>query len=299
MEVEAWRPSLGAWPIGPGHGFRLWAPKARSVEVVVERNGTELLTRALARSPDGTFAGFVEGVRGGRPLSLPHGRRGAVPRPGLAVPARGRPRPVGGGGPGPVSLVGRGLEGPRPEELVIYELHVGTFSPEGTFAGVAERLEYAARPGRDGDRADAGGRLRRATGAGATTASTCSPRRAATARPTTSGGWWTRPTGSGLGVILDVVYNHFGPVGNYAYAFSDQYLSDRESAWAACVNLDGEGSERVREFFIENALHWLHEYHIDGLRLDATHALHDESRPTSSKCWPRGCTRSSPAGGCR
>ncbi len=76
-----------------------------------------------------------------------------------------------------------------------------------------------------------------------------------------------------------MVYNHFGPVGNYALEFSPHFISKRCSAWAACVNLDGEGSDMVNEFFIENALHWVHEYHIDGLRLDATHALHDDKPP--------------------
>ncbi len=82
----------------------------------------------------------------------------------------------------------------------------------------------------------------------------------------------------GLAVFLDVVYNHLGPDGAYAYAFSPYYFTDRHSSpWGAGVNLDGPHAERVREFFIENALHWTHEYHIDGLRLDATHAMTDES----------------------
>jgi len=84
--------------------------------------------------------------------------------------------------------------------------------------------------------------------------------------------------GLGLAVLLDVVYNHFGPDGAYASLFSPLYLSTQHrSPWGAAVNLDGEGAEHVREFFIENALHWLHEYHFDGLRLDATHGLIDDS----------------------
>jgi maltooligosyltrehalose trehalohydrolase len=77
---------------------------------------------------------------------------------------------------------------------------------------------------------------------------------------------------------MDAVYNHFGPSGNYTGAFSPHYLSDRhKNPWGDCVNLDGTGSAMVREFFIENAMHWVHEYHVDGLRLDATHALIDDS----------------------
>lgn len=80
----------------------------------------------------------------------------------------------------------------------------------------------------------------------------------------------------GLAVFLDVVYNHFGPAGNYTGEFSHQYISEKQSGWGCCMNLDGEGGEHVAEFFIQNALHWLREYHLDGLRLDATHALHDD-----------------------
>src|SRR4051812_36132647 len=81
----------------------------------------------------------------------------------------------------------------------------------------------------------------------------------------------------GLAVILDVVYNHLGPDGAYLSVFSPEFFTDRyATGWGAAVNLDGPGSEQVRAFFVENALHWIHEYHVDGLRLDATHALMDQ-----------------------
>ena len=84
----------------------------------------------------------------------------------------------------------------------------------------------------------------------------------------------------GLGVFLDVVYNHFGPDGAYLGLFSPFYFSRRhETPWGAALNLDGEHGAMVRAFFIENALHWTHEYHFDGLRLDATHALIDDGEP--------------------
>src|SRR5262249_46579033 len=81
----------------------------------------------------------------------------------------------------------------------------------------------------------------------------------------------------GIGVILDVVYNHFGPDGAYHGAFSRAFFSRlHKTPWGAAMNLDGPKSEMVREFFFQNARHWLHEYHFDGLRLDATHALIDD-----------------------
>src|SRR5581483_2657168 len=82
----------------------------------------------------------------------------------------------------------------------------------------------------------------------------------------------------GLAVILDVVYNHLGPDGAYLSQFSPRYFNERHhTPWGAAVNLDGDDNAHVREFLTQNALHWIHEFHIDGLRLDATHELIDES----------------------
>jgi malto-oligosyltrehalose trehalohydrolase len=84
----------------------------------------------------------------------------------------------------------------------------------------------------------------------------------------------------GLAVILDVVYNHFGPEGNYLHLYAPQFFDPHhQTPWGAAINFDGEGSRTVRDFFIHNARYWLEEYHIDGLRLDAVHAIHDESKP--------------------
>jgi maltooligosyltrehalose trehalohydrolase len=162
-------------------------------------------------------------------------------------------------------------------DLVIYELHLGTFSQSGTFAGAMARLPalrdlgvtaielmpVAAFPGKrnwgyDGVDLFAPARcyglpddLRRLVDAAHR---------------------------HGLAVLLDVVYNHLGPDGAYLQQFSPYYFTHRHhSPWGAGVNLDGEQSHYVREFFIENALHWIHEYHLDGVRLDATHAIQDDS----------------------
>ena len=84
----------------------------------------------------------------------------------------------------------------------------------------------------------------------------------------------------GLMVLLDVVYNHFGPEGNYLHAYAPQFFNRRhQTPWGAAINFDGDGSRAVRDFFIHNALYWLEEFHFDGLRLDAVHAIADDSRP--------------------
>ncbi|ARO89076.1 malto-oligosyltrehalose trehalohydrolase [Nitrosospira lacus] len=163
------------------------------------------------------------------------------------------------------------------EEAVIYELHIGTFSPGGTFAGVMERLDHLAELG--------------------VTALELMP--VADFPGTRNWGYdgvlpyapdsrYGRPEdlkaliqaahAKGLMVLLDVVYNHFGPEGNYLHVYAKEFFTERHhTPWGAAINFDGAHSRYVREFFIHNALYWLHEYHFDGLRLDAVHAIVDDS----------------------
>src|SRR5205814_9307447 len=151
--------------------------------------------------------------------------------------------------------------------------------PEGTFAGVAARLEHLARLG--------------------VTAVELMP---VAAFPGTRGWGYDgvlpyAPQGSygtpqelkaliasahrhGLAMLLDVVYNHFGPEGNYLHWYAPQFFTERHvTPWGPAINFDGPDSATVREFFIHNALYWLQEYHFDGLRLDAVHAISDDSEP--------------------
>lgn len=271
---RAFSPSLGAWPVGDGTRFRVWAPKARSIEVVVERPGAEPLAAPLEKVPDGHHSGFVTGVAAGDRYRYRIDGRDAFPDPAS------RYQPEGVHGPSEVVDPGRfgwsdaAWRGVAPEDLVVYELHVGTFSPEGTYDGVRDRLEslrdlgvtaIELMPLADfpGDR-----------NWGYDGVTLFAPSRSY-GTPDDLRRLVDEAHRLGLAVLLDVVYNHFGPAGNYTGQFSDRYTSDREGVWGTCMNLDGEGSEHVAAFFIENALYWLHEYHIDGLRLDATHALPD------------------------
>jgi maltooligosyltrehalose trehalohydrolase len=161
-------------------------------------------------------------------------------------------------------------------ELVLYELHVGTFTPVGTFAAAADRLADLARLGITAVQllpvADFPGRRNW----GYDGVALFAPARCY-GTPDDLRQLVDRAHGLGLAVHLDVVYNHFGPDGNYLGRFSPFYLSQQHrTPWGPAVNLDGPHSAMVREFFIENALHWIHEYHLDGLRLDATHSMVDE-----------------------
>jgi len=162
-------------------------------------------------------------------------------------------------------------------ETIFYELHIGTFSPEGTFAGVSKRLPYLKDLGITTLEimpvADFPGQRNW----GYDGVSLFAP-----ARCYGSPDELRRLVDSAhqldLSIFLDVVYNHLGPDGNYLGIYSPYYFTDRhKSPWGAGVNLDGPFNRHVRESFIENALHWINEYHFDGLRLDATHAIVDES----------------------
>ncbi len=162
-------------------------------------------------------------------------------------------------------------------EAVVYELHVGAFSPEGTFAGVRKRLDYlvelgvtaielmpvAASPGARGWGYD---------GVLPFAPDSCY------GRPEELKALVQAAHAKGLMMLLDVVYNHFGPEGNYLHLYAKMFFNERHhTPWGTAINFDGPGSGTVREFFIHNALYWLEEYHFDGLRLDAVQAIFDDS----------------------
>ncbi len=165
---------------------------------------------------------------------------------------------------------------PPLERTVFYELHVGTFTPEGTFRGAIGRLPYVKELGVTAIELMPVADFPGARNWGYDGVAIFAPARCY-GSPDDLRALVDAAHQLGLAVYLDVVYNHLGPDGAYANAFSAHYFTDRHrSAWGRGVNLDGPRSSEVRRFFIENALHWTEEYHIDGLRLDATHALQDD-----------------------
>ena len=165
------------------------------------------------------------------------------------------------------------------EEAVIYELHVGSFTAAGNFAGVIERLDYLAELGVTALEimpvADFPGRRNW----GYDGVLPFAPD-AAYGRPEDLKRLVAAAHQRGLMVLLDVVYNHFGPEGNYLHAYAPTFFNPRHATpWGAAINFDGDGSRTVRDFFIHNALYWLEEFHFDGLRLDAIHAICDDGSP--------------------
>ena len=159
---------------------------------------------------------------------------------------------------------------------VIYELHIGTFSKEGTFDGAIEHLPYLADLGVTHVELMPVSTWSGHQGWGYDGVALFSTHEAY-GGPDAFKRFVDASHAHGLSVILDVVYNHFGPVGNYATKFGPYLNPNRKTPWGDAVNLDQEGSDEVRRFFIDNALMWLKDYHCDGLRFDAVHAFIDLS----------------------
>jgi len=268
---------LGAWPEEDATVFRVWAPDHTSVELALDDERSGLL-RPLERDPAGYWSGrFPDVAPGARYRYRLSGDDARV----FPDPAS-RYQPHGVHGPSQVvdprfPWTDQDWRPPPRDDLVFYELHVGTFTPEGTFRGVLDRLPYLAQLGVTALELMPVGDFPGNRNWGYDGVSIFAPARCYGA-PDDLRRLVNAAHQHGLAVFLDVVYNHFGPDGAYANAYSPYYFTSRHrSPWGQGVNLDGPHSAAVRNFFIANALHWIHEYHVDGLRLDATHALQDDS----------------------
>jgi malto-oligosyltrehalose trehalohydrolase len=256
-----------------GVAFRLWAPSRTRAAVIVD--GTE---HAMEPRTGGWFERTLPGAGAGARYAF------AFPDDELHVPdpaSRFQPDGVHGASlvvdPRAYRWRETAWHGRPWHETVLYELHVGTFTPAGTYRAAIERLDDLAALG--------------------VTAIELMP----LAQPAGERNWGYDGTlpfapqhayGSQddlkafidaaharrLCVFLDVVYNHFGPDGNYLHAFARPVFTERHhTPWGAAINVDGEDSGTVRDLFVHNALYWLHEYQFDGLRLDAVHEIRDDS----------------------
>ena len=270
-------PNIGATVISPDTvHFRVWAPRRQRVEVVLE-NMSGSPEFALKRDQEGFFSADVKAAVGARYRYRLDGSSYLYPDPAS------RFQPEGPHGPSEVvdpitfrwtddSLRGVGLEG-----QVIYEMHLGTFTKEGTWNAAAEQLAELAALGVTVVEvmpiADFPGTF----GWGYDGVCLYAPARIY-GSPDDARRFVDRAHAAGIGVILDVVYNHIGPDGNYFKEFAQDYFTDRyKNEWGEAINFDGPNSGPVREFFIGNAGYWIDEFHMDGLRLDATQQIFDAS----------------------
>ena len=258
--------------------FRLWAPGARRVDLSLDDGRGVARILPMSSLADGYYEIITAAAQPGSLYRYRINGENEVPDPA----SRLNPQDVHG----PSQVVDPtefdwtdGEWHSRPwHEAVVYELHVGTFSPEGTFAGVAARLDHLVElgvsviellpiadfPGKRGWGYD--GVLPYAPESAYGTPNELKSLIAAAHK-------------RGIAVMLDVVYNHFGPEGNYLGMYAPQFFTERHhTPWGAAINFDGEHARPVRDFFINNTLYWLEEYHFDGLRFDAVHAIIDDSK---------------------
>jgi maltooligosyltrehalose trehalohydrolase len=259
--------------------FQVWAPAAETVELILEGGTSARPPLKLEKSSAGMFKLTVADLRPGTRYRYRIDGRGPFPDPVSRFQPGGVHGPSEVIDPASFKWTDAGWRGVPPERLVIYELHVGTFTRAGTFAAAAEMLPKLAELGINAVElmplADFPGQR----GWGYDGVALFAPARCY-GRPDDLRRLIDTAHRLGIAVLLDVVYNHLGPDGNYLAQFSPFYFSTtHHTGWGTGPNFDGEHSRQARDFFIENALYWVHEYHFDGLRLDATHAILDDSEP--------------------
>jgi maltooligosyltrehalose trehalohydrolase len=271
-----WNASFGAMARPDGVLFRVWAPAARELTLRL-RDSAGTRSYRPRRNADGIWELFAPGVRAGARYA--YSIDGSDPRPDPA--SRFQPDGVHGWSevidPAAFIWSDDAWEGVDPGRVVLYELHVGTFADDGTFASVAARLAYLRDLGITAIELMPIAEFAGTRNWGYDGASLFAPSHTY-GRPDDLRALVDSAHRAGLAVIVDVVYNHLGPEGAYLPSFSPQFLTDAHTTpWGNAVNLDADGSHVVRQLLTDNALHWIHEYHMDGLRLDATHALMDAS----------------------
>ncbi len=279
------RLGFGAQCEDSGVRFRLWAPSARTVDLVFEESTAPPI--AMRPGGDGWFEVMSEAAGPGTLYRYRIDGTMSIPDPA----SRFQPRDAHG----PSEVVNAhafawtdtAWRGRPWAHAVIYELHVGTFSPEGTYAGAASLLPRLVALGVTAIEfmplADFPGRANWGYDG---------------VLPFAPDSRYGRPEdlktliatahGLGLMVFLDVVYNHFGPDGNYLGCYAPQFFTSRHhTPWGDAINFDGPGSAQVRAYFEANVRYWLNEYHFDGLRFDAVHAIVDDSPESILTCIAR------------
>lgn len=273
-------------PDGRVH-FRVWAPKRKRVEVVLRRDkgNDQNVSFALAPEGRGYYSASATGLSAGSLYGFRlDGDRRLFPDPA----SRFQPE----GPTGLSQLVDpRGFRwsdqrwsGAGPRGQVIYEMHVGTFTREGTWQVAARELHELARAGITIIEMMPIAEFPGEFGWGYDGVNLFAPTRLYGV-PDDFRRFVDEAHTRNLGVILDVVYNHFGNVDHTIPAFSDDFSTSRyENEWGGAINFDGPGSVGVREFFVANVQYWIDEFHLDGLRFDATQAIHDSSREHILTC---------------
>src|SRR5262249_29392703 len=272
------RLSIGAEPIDRERThFRVWAPSRRRVVVVVDPAGDAPRAAALEGEDGGYFSGVVAAALGDRYAFRLDDDDTLYPDPASRFQAEGVHGPSEIVDPHTFRWTDQAWTGASLAAQVVYEMHVGTFTHEGTFASAARELRELSRAGITLIEVMPIAEFDGGFGWGYDGVDLYAPSHLYGA-PDDFRAFVHAEHCCGIGVVLDVVYNHLGPSGNYLRAFSPAYFTDRhENEWGDAINFDGPDAGPVREYFIANAAYWIDEFHLDGLRLDATQQIHDAS----------------------
>jgi maltooligosyltrehalose trehalohydrolase len=268
---------IGATPLPTGATrFRVWAPLTQKIDVIMPGSGRDPAALTAEGEGGGYFSGTVAGIGAGDRYR--YLLDGTLERPDPA--SRFQPEGVHGPSqivdPNSYQWNDKGWRGRPLENYIFYELHVGTFTPAGTFDGVISRLDYLVELGITAVELMPVAQFPGERNWGYDGTYPFAPQNS-----------YGAPDGlkrlvdachaRGLAVTLDVVYNHLGPEGNYLHGFGPYFTDRYRTPWGDAVNFDGPDSDAVRSYFISNALYWITEYHIDALRLDAIHGIYDFS----------------------
>ncbi|HST19646.1 MAG TPA: alpha-amylase family glycosyl hydrolase, partial [Blastocatellia bacterium] len=267
-----------ALPEGGAH-FRVWAPRRKNVKVIIEaQGGREQQVIELGSEPDGYFSGTANAANDGAlyRFKLDTDEK-LYPDPASRFQPDGPHGPSQIIDPSRFEWTNTDWPGVRLKGQVIYEMHIGTFTREGTWESASRELEELARVGITIIEVMPLHEFPGSFGWGYDGVDLFAPSHLyGTADDFRR--FVDRAHAFQIGVILDVVYNHFGPDGNYLRQFSEDYFTDKHiTDWGEAINFYAENSAPVREFVIANAGYWIDEFHLDGLRLDATQNMYDES----------------------
>ncbi len=265
-----------------GVSFRVWAPRRSKVEAIIGNSDNESnqkkLTIDLRPEENGYFSGYVAEATDGMTYRYRlDGDSYFCPDPASRFQPQGPHGPSEIVDPAKFQWTDQSWGGVSSEGNVLYEMHIGTFTPNGTWEAASRELKELVDVGITVIEvmpiADFPGRF----GWGYDGVNLFAPTRLY-GRPDDFRHFVNRAHEAGLGVILDVVYNHLGPDGNYLAQFSEDYFTNRyHTEWGAAINFDGPNCIPVREYFLANAAYWIHEFHLDGLRFDATQQIYDSS----------------------
>ncbi len=254
--------------------FRLWAPDAKRVDVVIEGQSAPF---ALQGQADGWYETTLSAGAGAKYRYRIDGDIDVNDPAGRFVPQ---------GLNGPTEIIDPGSFDWRDDEwtgipwhrMVLYEMHVGTFTEAGTYAAIIPRLRELAATGITAIELLPLASFPGERGWGYDGVLPFAPH-PVYGRPDDLKEFVQAAHAAGIAVVLDVVYNHFGPEGNYLPRYASSFFTNRyHTPWGAAIDFESPAARNVRDFFIQNALYWLNEYRFDGLRLDAVHAITDQSR---------------------